>query len=62
VLDLDPRLLTVPQAAEHLGVSRSKLYELIAAGEITTVRVGRARRIAPADLASFIAARRQAAG
>jgi excisionase family DNA binding protein len=50
MLDLDPRLLTVVQVAEHLGVSRSKVYELIAAGQITTVQIGRSRRISPSDL------------
>jgi excisionase family DNA binding protein len=61
VLEIDPRLLTIAQAAERLGLSRSKLYELIAAGEISTVRIGRSRRIIPDDLASFIDSRRQVA-
>ena len=40
-----PRLLlTVPEAAEALAISRSKLYELLAAG---LVRSGPHRRVPP---------------
>ena len=54
----EPELITIPVAAARLGLSRSKLYELIADGELPTVRIGRARRIAVDDLRSFIAQRR----
>ena len=47
------RLVTIPVAAQLLGVSRSKLYELLAQGELPTVRIGRSRRIAIADLDAF---------
>ena len=49
------QLLTVVEAAEHLRVSRSKLYELLAAGELPSVRIGRTRRIAMSALAAFSA-------
>ena len=49
------QLLTVVEAAEHLCVSRSKVYELLAAGELPSVRIGRTRRIAMSALADFIA-------
>ena len=48
------RLVTIPVAASLLGVSRSKLYELLAEGQLPTVRIGRARRIAVADLEVFV--------
>ena len=48
------RLVTIPVAAQLLGVSRSKLYELLAQGELPTVRIGRSRRIAIADLEVFV--------
>lgn len=32
--------LRVPEAAERLSIGRSKLYELLAAGEIKRVKVG----------------------
>lgn len=52
------RLITIPVAADRLGLSRSKVYELIAGGELPTVRIGRARRIALQDLEVFVASRR----
>jgi len=52
------RLVTITTATDWLGVSRSKLYELLAAGELPTVRIGRSRRIAVADLEAFIERRR----
>jgi excisionase family DNA binding protein len=45
-----PRLLTVAQAAEHLGTTPSKLYELVAKRSIPSVRIGRAIRIPQDDL------------
>jgi excisionase family DNA binding protein len=51
----DPvRLVTIPAAAQLLGVSRSKLYELLGEGALPTVRIGRSRRIAIADLDAFV--------
>jgi excisionase family DNA binding protein len=48
------RLVTIPVAAQLLGVSRSKLYELLGEGALPTVRIGRSRRIAIADLEAFV--------
>jgi excisionase family DNA binding protein len=48
-------LLSVEEAAERLSVSRTRLYALIKAGDVASVRVGRLRRV-PADaLLQFIA-------
>jgi excisionase family DNA binding protein len=38
-------LLTVPEAAEALAISRSKLYELLASGAIASIRIDGSRRI-----------------
>lgn len=38
-------LLTAPEAAAALAISRSKLYELLAAGLIRSVRIDGSRRI-----------------
>ena len=48
-------LLTVPEAAEALAISRSKLYELIAAGLIRSVRIDGSRRVPVEALRSYIA-------
>jgi excisionase family DNA binding protein len=50
------KLLTVVEAARELGISRSKLYELLADGELASVRIGRTRRIAVSALEEFIVA------
>ena len=52
-----PRLLlTVPEAAETLAISRSKLYELIAAGLVRSVRIDGSRRVPVEALESYVAA------
>lgn len=43
-------LLRVTEAARLLGVSRTTLYQLIAAGEIPVVRIGRSVRIVRSEL------------
>lgn len=50
----DPLLLSPERAAERLDVSRTTLYELLAAGEITSVKIGRSRRIPAAALADYV--------
>lgn len=47
-------LLTIPDAAALLSLSRSKLYEFIARRELRTVHVGRSVRIARAELERFV--------
>jgi excisionase family DNA binding protein len=47
-------LLTVPEAATALGTSRSKLYELIKAGAITSLRIDGSRRIPYRALTNYI--------
>ena len=47
-------LLTVPEAAESLAISRSKLYELIAAGLIRSVRIDGSRRVPVEALQTYV--------
>lgn len=50
----EPLLYTIPEAASALRISRTKIYELLDAGEIESVHTGRSRKI-PADaLRSYI--------
>jgi excisionase family DNA binding protein len=35
----------VPEAAELLGLGRAKTYQLVASGELPSIRIGRAVRI-----------------
>jgi excisionase family DNA binding protein len=49
-----PLRLTVAEAARVLGIGRSTLYELIAAGAIDTVHIGRAHRVALTALQEYV--------
>lgn len=48
-------LLTVEDAAEQLSISRTRMYALIKNGDVTSVRIGRLRRIPAAELDAFAA-------
>lgn len=54
-------LLTVPEAAERLRVSRSSVYRLFDAGELRWVRVSASRRVSAAEINRFIAEHTEAA-
>lgn len=47
-------LVRIPEAADRLGLSRSTVYELIAAGEMKVVRYGRAVRVPVTELAGWV--------
>jgi excisionase family DNA binding protein len=42
---MDKLLLTPVEAAKALSIGRSKVYELIQAGQLKSVRIGSCRRI-----------------
>ena len=47
-------LITVPEAARRLAISRSYLYQYLQRGTLPSVRIGRTRRIRVADLEAFV--------
>ena len=47
-------LLTVGEAARRLGIGRSFMYELIAAGQIETIHIGRLCKVSVDALAAFV--------
>jgi len=50
------RLLFRPEeAASVLGLGRTKVYELMASGQLRSVKVGGARRVSATALADFVA-------
>lgn len=53
---IEPFLLTVPQAAKALGISRAMLYKLIKSGELPCIHIGRAARVRVSDLRRLIQA------
>jgi excisionase family DNA binding protein len=50
----DRLLLPVDEAARRLSIGRSLLYELLAAGEIHSIHVGRLRRVPLSALTEFV--------
>ncbi|EPR18011.1 excisionase [Sphingobium indicum IP26] len=56
----DPICVRVNDAAHMIGVGRTKLYALIAAGEVEAVKLGKATRITTASLHDLIKRQREA--
>jgi excisionase family DNA binding protein len=48
-------LLTPGEAAEALGLGKTKVYELMAGGLLRSVKIGASRRVPREALAEFIA-------
>ena len=61
-MESEPRLLTVPQAAESLGMSTKSVYKLLAAQELRGVRLLRVMRFPTAELDALIERRLAEAG
>ena len=53
--DLEPLAVAPKQACRLLGVGHTRLYQLIAAGQLESYRDGRARRIPMAGIRARIA-------
>lgn len=51
-------LLTVEEAAQRLSIGRSTAYRLLAGGELTSIQVGRLRRIPVDALTTFVSRHR----
>jgi excisionase family DNA binding protein len=49
-----PLLLRIAQAQQLIGLGRTKTYELVEAGEIPSIRVGRSRLIRYSALIQWI--------
>ena len=52
-------LLTVVEAARVLSIGRTTMYELVAAGEIETVHIGRSARVPVSSLEEYVERRRR---
>lgn len=52
-------LLSIEEAARTLGLGRSKTYELIAAGELEVVHIGRCARVPVDAVEAFVERLRQ---
>ena len=56
----EPICVRVNEAARMIGVGRTKLYAMIAAGEVDTVKLGKATRITTASLYDLVRRQRGA--
>lgn len=55
---VEPICVRVNDAARMIGVGRTKLYELIASGEVETVKLGKSTRIVTASLHRLVTRQR----
>ena len=56
------RLYTPEEAAEQLTIGRTAVFDLIKSGHLSSVKIGRRRRIPAAALDDFVAAISEAGG
>jgi excisionase family DNA binding protein len=60
--DITGRLLLTPeQAAEVLSIGRTRLYQLVATGQLPSVKLGASRRITRQSLERYVASLEQPA-
>jgi excisionase family DNA binding protein len=48
------QLFTVVEVAAILGIGRSKVYELLYAGDLKSVKIGGSRRVRYTDLGDYV--------
>ena len=58
-LDDDLRLVTLPEAARFLSVSRGSLYDLLTTRQLASVHIGRSRRIPMGEIRWYVRERLQ---
>jgi excisionase family DNA binding protein len=59
VVDREHEWLKVPEVAGVLRIARSRAYELVAEGEIPSVRIGRSVRVSRRELDRWLEGQRQ---
>lgn len=52
---MNQRLFSIPEAARKLGIGRSSTYELIRAGKLRVVHIGRRALIPDAEIERLVA-------
>ncbi|MGZ4599258.1 helix-turn-helix domain-containing protein [Oryzihumus sp.] len=57
----DKLLYRVTEVAEYLSLSRSKVYELVRAGVLPSVRIDGSRRVRGDDVLAYVESLRRAA-
>lgn len=54
VISIEPVLLRVPEAARMLGIGRSLVYELIASGELSVIKVRSVIRVPVSAVHAYV--------
>ena len=52
---MDAILLTIPETCARLNLGRSKIYQLLAHGDLVAIRIGRAVRFHTAVIDAYVA-------
>lgn len=53
---MQPRLNTIAQTSDRLGICRANLYNLLGSGQLRSVKIGRRRLVPEQAIADFITA------
>jgi excisionase family DNA binding protein len=53
------KILTIPEVAEYLQMSKSKVYDLAKRGIIPTIQIGRNVRVTESDLEKWLEEQRR---
>lgn len=58
-MDGEKEYMKVPEVAEYLQIGRSRAYELVADGEIPSVKIGRSVRVSRRELKRWLEQQRR---
>lgn len=59
---LESLLFTAEEVASLLGIGRTKVFEMLASGELSAIRIGRCVRISKAQLETWVDEKLEVAG
>ncbi len=51
---IEPVAVSAVEAGRLLGISRAKVYELLASGQLRSFKIGRSRRVRVEDVRAFV--------
>lgn len=58
---MEPVTLSVPDACSVLGIARTKLYELLASGQLDSIQIGRKRLVTTESIRRLVVTAAQGA-
>lgn len=51
---MSPALLSIPAAARHLGIGRNAVLDLVARGDLATIRIGKRQKVTRASVDALV--------